>query len=160
MSPELKIRKSSISSVGELNWDHFFRKKLLQIRRDLVESFSRHILFFSDSNSEIQKISSNGNDKSEKSSISDDLGHRNQGFRRFCVHRNQCAHLLFRVLRSTYQTTHVYEFNLSENQKSNVRLSFSALSSRTWRIRCRICDSSLHNWCTIFTNNKLAKALF
>ena len=44
----------------------FFLNKLLQIRRDLVESFPRHILFFNDSNSKVPKKTSNVSDESEK----------------------------------------------------------------------------------------------
>ena len=67
MSPELKIPKFSMFGHEKLLWDHFFRKKLLQIRRDLVESYSRHILKISSSNSDIQNFSSKVSDKSEKS---------------------------------------------------------------------------------------------
>ena len=53
----------------KLFWNIFFPTKTLQIRRDLVFSFLRHIFKLSGSNSEIQNFSSNGSDKSEKSML-------------------------------------------------------------------------------------------
>ena len=57
-----------------------FSKKILQIRRDLIESFVEHILDLSGSKSKYQNFFDNDSDKSEKSRIFDDLGHQNHGF--------------------------------------------------------------------------------
>ena len=55
-SPELKFPKIPILRSGKLFWNSFFHKKLLHFWRDLIESCSQHILFFSNSNFEIQKF--------------------------------------------------------------------------------------------------------
>jgi len=49
--PELKFPKIAIFNTKTLFWKFLFTLKRLQIWRDLVESYSRHILKFSSSNS-------------------------------------------------------------------------------------------------------------
>ena len=72
MSPELKIPKIPISKSKKIFEIYILIRKILQIRRDLVESFVRHILKVPDSNSRIQNFSALGSDKSEISPIWED----------------------------------------------------------------------------------------
>ena len=61
----MKILKLANSCTREISLLPSFPKKLLQIRRDLIESFLEHILKFSGSKSESQNFSSQISDKSE-----------------------------------------------------------------------------------------------
>ena len=64
---KLKIPKIPMFSSKKLLWNLFVTSKLYQIWRDLVESYSQHILKFSNSNSEFENFSSQVSEKSEKS---------------------------------------------------------------------------------------------
>ena len=62
-----KKPKSPIFNSQKLLWNVVAARKTPRIWRDLVESYSRHILKLPNSNSEFQKFSSQVSDKSEKS---------------------------------------------------------------------------------------------
>ena len=109
-SPELKIPKIPIFNLQKLDWNWPPAQKTPRKWRDLGESFSQHILFFSDSNFKSKNFASQVSDKSEISL----LGNRKI---------NDFQEIVFMKIKVTFSPYGINFFVFEENHKKSHKVA-------------------------------------